>query len=117
VVNSRLNKYLINDHNNEANGAGIWDPITYDGKQFRRRFRVPYSIVAEIVEEYKLDFPKKRSKKCYDTRILILVALRVLGSVVTFDLIEKLNAVDEETNRVFFHKFTRWGRKQYACPH
>jgi hypothetical protein len=56
------------------------------------------TIFAEIVEEYKLDFPKKQSKKRYDIRILLLGALRVLGSGVTFDLIEELNAVDEETN-------------------
>ena len=52
------------------------------------------------------------SEHYYDKQILILRALHVIGSEVSFDLIEELNGTNNETNRVFFHNFLRWGRKE-----
>jgi hypothetical protein len=93
--------------------TGVWDPTSYAGKRFRRRFRVPYSIFLEIVAEYKehvTTLAGRPWKGFYDLRLLVLGALRVLGSGVPFDLIQELNEISEETNRVFFHKFIAWGR-------
>ena len=113
VANSRFNKYLLSASEDEMTETGICDPTTYEGKRFRWRFRVPYSLFLEPVEEYKEHVTKVAGrpwKGFYDLRLLILGALRVLGSSVAFDLIQELNEISEETNRVFFHKFIAWGR-------
>jgi hypothetical protein len=112
VENSSFNSYLKNADENEMDGTGVWDPTCYEGRQFRRRFRVPYTIFLELVEEYKLDCSKLRSTGPYDERLLVLGALRVLGSGSPFDLIEELNCIDKETNRKFFHRFVNWGRRE-----
>jgi len=46
-----------------------------------------------------------------DIELLVLGALRVLGSGCSFDIIEELSNVDEVTHRNFLHfKFCKWGR-------
>ena len=87
--------YLVNADENEEDGTGVWDPSSYVGKQFRQRFRVPYTIFMEMVEEYTTDLPKLRSRGLYDKRLLVLGVLRVLASGCTFDLIEELNCIFE----------------------
>jgi hypothetical protein len=104
-----LTAILKNADENEIGGTGVWDPTCYRGRQFRRRLGVPYTIFLELVEEYKLDCSKLRSTGPYDERLLVLGALRVLGSGSPFDLIEELNCIDKETNQKFFHSFVNWG--------
>ena len=44
--------------------------------------------------------------------LLVLGSLRLVGSGCTFDAIEELTNVDEETHQVFFHdKFCAWGER------
>jgi hypothetical protein len=112
VENSSFNSCLKNADENEMDGTSLWDPTCYEGRQFRWRFRVPYTIFLELVGEYKLDCSKLRSTGPYDERLLVLGALRVLGSGSPYDLIEELNYIDKETNRKFFHRFVNWGRRK-----
>ena len=44
--------------------------------------------------------------------LLVLWSLHFIGSECTFDAIEELTNVDEETHQVFFHnKFCAWGER------
>ena len=46
--------------------------------------------------------------------LLVLGSLRIVGSGCTFDAIEELTNVSEETHRVFFHnKFCAWGDRVF----
>ena len=86
------------------------------GKQFRRRFRVPYNMFLEIVKDMKNvhnyeDRAGVLPHYCIDWRLLVLGSLRAVASGCAFDLIEEATNVADETHRVFFHeRFCEWGR-------
>ena len=95
----------------------IEDDTSWLGKKFRRRFRVPYSVFREICQDINRVMGERR---CTDRSgsptvpvdVLILGSLRVLGSGCTFDAIEELTCVHEETHRLFFHnQFCKWGER------
>ena len=99
-------------------GSSIHDETSNLGKKFRRRFRVPYCIFQEIVSSVKQvnslpDFKVQASgAEGVHICLLVLGSLRALGSGCTFDLIEELTCVSEETHRVFFqNEFLKWGER------
>ena len=116
-VQDRYNSLFFNTYlSQEALQDGVRNDDSYRGKKFRRRFRVPYSIFLEICDDLK------RTNKVADhgkdatgaetvcTDLLVLGSLRVMGSGCTFDVVEELTNVHEETHRVFFHEqFCKWG--------
>jgi hypothetical protein len=112
VTKGCSDKYLLSANDHEMTKTGIWDPTSYVGEWFRRHFWVPYSLFLEIIAEYSEHVTTQAGRpwECfYDLHLLILGALRVLGSGVSFDLIQELNEISKEMNQVFFHKFIAWG--------
>lgn len=95
------------------------DPIHYNGKTFRRRFRVPFVIFEKILslcesaksfeDETKLLFAKAEIDCCGQETVpislLILGCLRILGRGMCMDGINELTNISMEVHRVFFHKF------------
>lgn len=97
------------------------NPYSRNGKLFRKRFRVPYSIFEficlDIVEKgiYKSNYDGKErlcvfGRPPVDLEILVLGALRLLSSGVPFDLIEELTNVSYSTHFNFFKQFLKWGK-------
>lgn len=87
-------------------------------KQFRKRFHVPYELFEEIVADVKRinripdDKKDATGQESVILPLLVLGSLRVLATGCTFDAIEELTNVHEETHRVFFHKqFCMWGER------
>ena len=85
------------------------NPLTREGKLFRRRFRVSYPIYEEIVRIV-------RDRKWFNEfdgigqpsaplELKILGVLRILGRGMCFDGISELTNIGEEAIRVFFHRF------------
>ena len=108
-------KYVLPGFDDDSS---IHDETSSLGKKFRRRFRVPYCIFLEIVRSLKeenglADFKVEASgEEGVHIRLLVLGSLRALGSGCTFDLIEELTSVSEESHRVFFQKeFLKWGER------
>ena len=73
-----------------------------------RRFRVPFSVFKEIcsgirgyhsIPEHGYDAKGAETVKL---PLLVLGALRILGSCCTFDALEELTAVGQDTHRKFF---------------
>ena len=94
----------------------LHDEDSYHGKKFRRRFRVPYSMFLDIVQDIKRanGLTDARVDSCNEetvkTNLLVLGSLRIVASGAVFDLVEEATNVSEETHRVFFHtQFCVWG--------
>ena len=110
-------KYIAPTLNVEPGAyVALRDDGSREGMIFRRRFRVPYSLFEFIVEDVKRvhNIPDLRISAAgvpgVDVRLLVLGSLRVNASGCTFDLIEELTNVAEETIRTFYHdKFSTWG--------
>ena len=86
------------------------DHLTLEGKQFRRRFRVPYTTFENIVafvrsQGYFTEGDDAIGKKSYSLELKVLGALRVLGRGICFDDVAELTNMSAETHRVFFKKF------------
>lgn len=92
---------------------------TYDSKpykKFKRRFRVPIELFdlllritrdsGEFSDKDKQILKTQRRSARLD--LLLLAALKCLGCGHSFDTISELNGISEETNRVFFHRWTQW---------
>ena len=91
--------------------GGTWaDPISRDGKLFRRRFRVSHEFFEGLVEKAKELFPDFEKKdgcgrQVAPIELKVLGVLRVLGRGVCFDDAAEGTNMNEETHRLFFHKF------------
>jgi len=88
------------------------DPQSKASKTFRRRFRVSFKVFKEIVDLAYEWFPEDNRSDCVGNHarpleLKILGVLRKLGRACTFDDIEELTNIHEETHRVFFHKFVK----------
>lgn len=100
----------------EQEDAPIRDPTSVLGRKFLRRFRVPFTVFEEICSDIKRvhHLPDRQTDaKGAETvclPLLILGSIRYLASGCTFDALEELTNVDQETHRIFFHqKFCTWG--------
>lgn len=80
---------------------------------FRRRFRVPYPIFKVILEMVRShpDFVEHDNRAdalgilAVPLNLKVLGALRILARSSTFDEVNELTNMGEETMRAFFHKF------------
>ena len=84
--------------------------------KFRRRFRMPYRMYLELLEDAEsgkwfpdVGKPDATGKAGAPLSLLILGALRYLGRGWTFDDLEEATAISEERHRRFFHEFIRVG--------
>ena len=122
------NQYTIEDRYNSvfyktyllpslAQDSTIRDISDRLGAKFRKRFRVPFTVFEEICTD--LRNVHKLLEHRYDAKgeesirisLLVLGSLRCIASGCTFDAIEELTCVSQDTHRVFFHKyFCTWGR-------
>jgi hypothetical protein len=94
---------------------------------FRRRFRLPYDSYLGLlgyVKNHDL-FQRWQSsdattQKSSPIELMLLGSLRYLGRGWTFDDLDEITGVDEETHRQFFHCFIQFGSTwlfdQYVCP-
>ena len=102
---------------NQESMNSIHDEASRDGKYFRRRFRMPFSLFSSLIK-VMLDeqwFPRYGSKgegpmDCTKTagaslQVKVLSCLRVLGRGVVFDECFDGSGCGEESIRVFFHNF------------
>lgn len=102
---------------NDANMNTIHDESSRDGKYFRRRFRMPYSLFKDLISamleekwfpkygpagEGPLDASKTRGASL---QVKVLSVLRVLGRGVVFDECFDGSGCGEESIRTFFHSF------------
>jgi hypothetical protein len=90
---------LINDPN-------VWDPRTNAGKNFRRRFRVPFPLFNDVI------VPACKSKNVFSNKqswisveFKVLLCLRILGRGVCADDITELTGIGESTVNQIFHRF------------
>ena len=85
-------------------------------KKFRRRFRMHYNLFLDIYHQCDDDdlferwcsrkkAHKYNKRKAIPLKLLVLCALRYLGRGWTTDDLEEATAVNEETIRLFLHKF------------
>lgn len=126
---SRCSSYIVSKKDapwqrmldmNEKGGNTIDDEHSSDGKYFRRRFRMPFSLFKCLVAEMLRDkwFPgfgpqgqgrvnaiKLESNRGASLQVLVLSSLRVLGRGTGFDECFDGSGCKEECIRVFFHKF------------
>jgi len=109
---SRFWSYVLMAERDRENGDGMWDEESYEGAMFRRRFRLPYYLFQQLVDEYSTVDPRTdfdaAGKPKIDTRLLVMGALRALGQALPFDTIEELTDVASPTLNAFFKTFCSW---------
>ena len=103
---SRFKKYLDVGEAHRDTCDSIWNENTWEGKQFRRRFRLPFAMFDKLCNDYEAVDPRKstdafRNPKS-NIRLLILGTLRVLGQSLPFDSVEELNDISTDKNNKFF---------------
>lgn len=76
-----------------------------DGKYFRRRFRVPYSLFTRLVSICRLYTWFPETYRSAPLELKMLATLRKLGRGGCFDNLYEACGIDQETLRVFYHKF------------
>ena len=115
-VEDRYNSFFYRTYlSPAAKEAGIEKDDSWLGKKFRRRFRVPFSVFMEICKDFerlngKRPATDRAGIETVPLELLVLGALRVLGSGCTFEAVEELTCVAEGTHRLFFHnEFCVWG--------
>ena len=86
------------------------------GKQFRRRFRVPYCMFLSLVSKYTERHERAAvvEERTYDIRLKILVALRFLATGCSFDFLAECSMMSEETCRRFCQQFCEWMSRDLA---
>jgi hypothetical protein len=117
--NSRFKKYLDAGEEHRGTFDSIWNENTWEGKQFRRRFRLPFAMFDELCNEYE-DVDPRNSSDAFrnpksNIRLLILGTLRVLGQALPFDSVEELNDISTDKNNKFLKEFVNWlPRSEYG---
>ena len=84
----------------------IVEPSSKVGKQFRRRFTIPFSLFQHIMSKIREEHWFSEGPHCAPLELKVLGVFRVLGRATCFDGINELSLISEEVHRVFFHKFT-----------
>jgi hypothetical protein len=119
---SRFQKYLDVGEAHRDTCDSIWDENTWEGKQFRRRFRLPFAMFDELCNNYEAVDPRNSSDAFKNPksniRLLILGTLRVLGQALPFDSVEELNDISTDKNNKFFKEFVNWlPQSEYAIKY
>ena len=98
----------------------IHDEASNDGKYFRRRFRIPYSLFQALIKEMikdgwfhgfgpngegRMGAIKLECNRGASLQVMVLSCLRVLGRGLAFDECYDGSGCGEESIRVFFHRF------------
>jgi hypothetical protein len=104
------------DKAEQINGAS--DPDSIDGRYFRRRFRVPYSMFKALIQVmlddnwFPGDFEADGGGKCSvlgikgaSLHVKVLSVLRALGRGVCFDELYDGSGLSEAVTSTFFHRF------------
>jgi hypothetical protein len=124
AIRAQVKDYKPRDTQERPNyGASTWgrmlnndrikNPVDKKGgKQFRRRFRIPYPTFLKIVEmtreaKWFSEEPNCAGQEAAPLELKILAVLRVLGRGYCFDGVEELCLISAEVLRVFFHKFCK----------
>ncbi len=97
---------------------GVSDPDSIDGRYFRRRFRIPYSMFKALIKTILDDawFPGDfeadgQGKRCSvgirgaSLQVKVLSVLRVLGRGVCFDELYDGSGLSESVLSTFYHRF------------
>ena len=84
--------------------------------KFRRRFRCQYSSFKMLLNilEFEPTFLRwmttdAAGRESSPLCLLLLGVLRYIGRGWTFDNLEEITSINEETHRQFFHIFINWG--------
>jgi hypothetical protein len=104
------------DKAEQSNGAS--DPDSIDGRYFRRRFRVPYSMFKALIQvmlddnwfpgDFEADGGGKYSVlgiKGASLQVKVLSVFRALGRGVCFDELYDGSGLTEAVTSTFFHRF------------
>lgn len=99
--------------------SSIWNEDSYEGRQFRRRFALPYVMFNDIYIAWRTTGEYRREKdrvgrKRIDARLLILGTLRFLSKGTTFDMIDEVTDVSYQHNHHFLERFLRWFNRHYS---
>ena len=85
-------------------------------KLFRNRFRLPYDLFIDLVDDVSNHelFSRWTNTDCTGSlpsnlKLLLLGSLRYIGRSWTFDDIEEANGISREVNRKFFIAFIQYG--------
>ena len=114
TVNDRINslfykQYILRGRNDQLDQeSSIHNPMSWIGKKFRRRFSIPFDLFQSILGNMK-ELGIFAGKKCTGEigilpELLVLACFRVISSGCTFDAVEELTCVHEETIRVFYEQ-------------
>ena len=86
---------------NAEDESSIHNPSSWIGKKFCHRFSMPFELFQTIVSKMKQDglfcTKLKNGQEGINPDLLILCCLRVLCSGCTFDAVEELSCIHEET--------------------
>ena len=105
-------RYIKVAEDHRASQDSIWDCNSLEGKVFRRRFCVPYTMFDDLVDEFLLVYGVCQTDLFghdqSDLRLLVLGALRVLAQHIPFDLVDELTDISAGKHNSFFHLFVKW---------
>ena len=86
----------------------VADPTSRHGKQFRRRFGIPFALYQRIVTDAAVWFPPKPDafgRLPVPIELKVLGSLRILAKGSSFDGIAELSMMHESTMQEWHHKF------------
>ena len=111
----RINSHIYSTYLSErAEARNVRDPESSLGKEFRRKFRVPYSVFEEIVRDIRhLGFnetPQVTGEPRVPLKLFVLTALRIIATGAPLDLAQDISHIGIETIRNFMNMhFFMWG--------
>lgn len=102
-------------YQNAYDSGDLMDCTTRMGILFRKRFRIPWSMFLEIYEETKPDW--ERYNQMHPFSVKLLVYLRWLATGATFDQLQELSNIGEETCRIFCMDFGLYFALKYKSKY
>jgi hypothetical protein len=98
----------------------VADEESYNGQEFRLRFRLPHKLFQYLVTECKEHNVFGRShnaagEKAIPTEIKVLGALRTLGRATLFDDVAEMSGADESTHRKAFYECIKFIRTRFEA--
>eukprot|EP00965_Chrysotila_dentata_P092956 3069148-Pleurochrysis_carterae.AAC.1 len=97
---------------------GITDPNSYEGKLFRRRFRVPYSVYMTLLARTQVERSfcdksvgdGKRGPPRHPVCLKVLACLYIIAHGVTFFTLSDMTFMSEKVLRTFYYTWMAWLR-------
>ena len=83
------------------------DPNSYEGKKFRMRLRVPFSIFHQVLVPQFIseNIFETKSRSQIGVEFKILICLRILGRGHDFDTVNEISLIPTSTCHYIFKKF------------